>query len=223
MRPIICVVGVALLMRTALAQPQPDIAEILNKVGETYQAATEYEFVIDGTMPADKGAKASFHMLFAFKPPNKYRMEGAMPGMGFGPGESIAVHDGVNLWFYMPKENQYWSIPGEKLTPDAPGDLGDANPEFLNITLRKSFSEMMKGGTLVREEDLVVNGTSASCYVFETRRGTFWVDKSRYLILRADSGESRMVFTSIKLNQPLPEDLFKFQAPPGAKRVEAQP
>jgi outer membrane lipoprotein-sorting protein len=224
MRPAIGLLGVVLFGRTAIAQPQPDVTEILKKVGATYQAATEYEFVVDGTIPADKnGTEASFHMLFAFKPPNKYRLEGAMPGMGFGHSESIAVHDGVNLWFYMPKENQYGSIPGEKLTPGAPGDLGDASPEFLNMAFRKSFGEMMKGAALVREENLSVNGARASCYVFETRSGTFWVDKSRYVILQAQTGEARIVFTSVKLNESLPDDLFKFEPPPGAKRVEVQP
>lgn len=223
MRPTSCFLGLALLTHAAVAQPQPDVAEILKNVGETYQAATEYEFVIDGTMPADNGTEASFHMLFAFKPPNKYRMEGAMPGMGFGPGESIAVHDGVNLWLYMPKENQYGSIPGEKLTAGAPGDLGDASPEFLNMAFRKGFGEMMKGATLVREENVVVNGISPPCYLFETRNGTFWVDKRRYVILQADTGQARIVFTSVKLNEPLPDDLFKFEPPTGAKRVDVQP
>jgi outer membrane lipoprotein-sorting protein len=211
----------------AFAQTQTDVADILKKVGETYQAASEYELVVDFTPHEGAVTDGAMHALFAFKPPNKYRAEGRWPGMGMGPGDSVAVHDGVNLWFYMPKENQYGSISGDKLTPDAPGDLGDASPEFMNLALQSGFARMAnqaKNGKLLREESIVVGGSSASCYVIQGQidghDGTLWVDKNRFVILRADTAEGKMVFTTIKLNEPLPDDLFKFTPPPGAKKVE---
>jgi hypothetical protein len=123
----------------------------------------------------------------------------------------------------MPKENQYGSISGDKLTPDAPGDLGDGSPEFLDAAFRAGFREMAshaKNGKLVREESIVVDGSSAACYVIENQDGIVWIDKNRFVILRADTPELKMVFTTVKLNEPLPDDLFRFEPPPGAKKIE---
>ena len=49
---------------------------------------------------------------------------------------------------------------------------------------------------------------------------TWWIDKASYHVVRVDDDDSSVVFTTIKLNEPLPDDLFKFTPPPGAKKVE---
>jgi outer membrane lipoprotein-sorting protein len=48
---------------------------------------------------------------------------------------------------------------------------------------------------------------------------TWWIDKANYHVVRIDDDESSIVFTTIKLNEPLPNDLFKFTPPPGAKKI----
>src|ERR1700730_4084407 len=102
MRPPILLGLFALLLRAALAQTQPDVAEILKKVSETYKAASQYEFVADATVhEARTGRDVTSHMRFAFKAPDRYRVEGSMPGMSvgdLGPGEAIIVHDGSVVW-----------------------------------------------------------------------------------------------------------------------------
>jgi len=65
----------------ALAQTQPSVAEILQKVSQTYKAVSEYEFVADLTARDAAGSTSAGHMLFAFRSPNRYRMEGAVPDM----------------------------------------------------------------------------------------------------------------------------------------------
>ena len=54
-----------LLLRAALAQTQPDVAEILKNVSATYKTASQYEFVEDATyVEARSGTHGVFHMLF---------------------------------------------------------------------------------------------------------------------------------------------------------------
>jgi hypothetical protein len=47
----------ALLLRVALAQTLPDVAQILKKVSETYKAASQYELVGDVTSMTSALAK----------------------------------------------------------------------------------------------------------------------------------------------------------------------
>jgi len=219
------------LLSAAAAQPQPDVAGILKKVGETYKAASQYELAAK-VSDAGNGAGATGHMRFAFQAPNRYRMEGAIPGMLAGDaasGGAVAVHDGAALWFYLPASNQYGSIPASELTADAPGDLGDARPEamdrFMMIRYRDT-AEYASGAKLVREEAIDFGGAKAECYVvtFSEEEGkpayTWWVEKGRYRVLREDHGGSSTVYTTIKLNEALPDALFKFVPPAGARKVE---
>jgi hypothetical protein len=71
-----------LFLCSALAQAQPNVAAILQKVSQNYRAASSYEFVADVTLcedGANKGWSSRAHL--AFESPNRYRMEGAFPGM----------------------------------------------------------------------------------------------------------------------------------------------
>jgi hypothetical protein len=83
------------------AQTQPDVAEILKKVSEVYKAASQYELVADATLHVEgSGAIKASHLVLAFKGPNRYRMQGKIPGMGDGNSdfdEALAVHDGLPL------------------------------------------------------------------------------------------------------------------------------
>ena len=50
-----------------------------------------------------------------------------------------------------------------------------------------------------------------------------WVDKKSSRILREDHPGVSMVFTSIKLNESLPDELFKFVPPAGAQEIKIPP
>ncbi len=227
---------VVLPLSTLTAQGQPDVPGILKKVSETYKAASQYEFVTDITMIDPQTKKGiTGHTRFAFKPPNKYRME--TDGFGedmMGPlGQGLVVHDGSNLWVYMPKANQYSSIPGDKLTADAPGDLGDGRPEFMDHSMMwryRGAQDFANGAKLIRQETIDFGGKKLDCYVLQVvptsgefrnkEPYTWWVDKSGYRILREDSPGSSDMFKVIRLNEPLSDDLFKFTPPPSAHRFE---
>jgi outer membrane lipoprotein-sorting protein len=220
----------SLVLRAAVAQTQPNAAEILKKVSETYEAVSQYEIVTEAT---GRGADAtSGHMLLAFRPPNRYRMEGAISGLtgdAAAFGEPVVICDGSVVWFYLRKSNQYASFPLRELTHDAPGDLGDLRPEavdqFVMVRYRRA-SAFIEGAKVLREEAIDLAGTKVDCYVIavpekgEFPASTWWVDKQGYRILREDDAESSTVFTTVKFNEALPDDLFKFTPPPGARKLE---
>jgi outer membrane lipoprotein-sorting protein len=133
----------------------------------------------------------------------------------------------------MPKANQYSSIPGDKLTAGAPGDLGDGRAEFMDYSMMLRYrgaQDFANGAKLIRQEPVDFAGKKLDCYVLqvvptsdESRNKepyTWWVDKSGYRILREDSPGSSDMFKVIRLNEPLSDDLFKFTPPPGARRFE---
>jgi outer membrane lipoprotein-sorting protein len=69
-----------------------------------------------------------------------------------------------------------------------------------------------------------MNGARVDCYVVTVpSEGTFihtwWVEEKSNRVVREDHGGSSVVFTTIKLNESLPDDLFKFVPPPGARRI----
>lgn len=224
----------ALLLRAALTQTQPDAAEILKKVGETYKAASQYEFVADATIHAEAtGADAAFHIFFAFKAPDRYRMQGRMPGVtleNLDLGEAVIVHDGSAVWFYFPKSNRYGSIPASASPAGASGDLGDLSPSAMDHFMMwryRGAADFADKSKLLREDAIDVAGAKVACYVVTVspRRGsayTWWVDKKRYRILREDRAGSSTVFTAIKLGEPLPDELFEFEPPPGARKAEVE-
>jgi len=223
----------ALLLRAALAQIQPDVAEILKRVSATYKAASQYEFVADATLHDPRMGTIRSHMLIAFRAPDKYRMEGGLPGIRLGNSdfsEGVVVHDGSVVWFYFPKANKYGSIPAEALTVNARGDAGDLRPEMVDYLMRLRYTEaqLTTGSKYVREEAVEFGGAQAACYVVMVspdRRGspyTLWVDKKNYHILREDREGSSVVFTIVKLDEPLSDELFQFKPPRGARKLKMQ-
>jgi outer membrane lipoprotein-sorting protein len=77
MRAAICGAVLALFVCAAHGQTQPDAAEILKKVAETYKDVTQYDLAADETgTGVAKQESADHHMRFVFKAPDKYRVEG---------------------------------------------------------------------------------------------------------------------------------------------------
>jgi outer membrane lipoprotein-sorting protein len=220
----------ALALRAAVAQGQPQVADILTKVGETYKAANEYEFVTDGAY--NDGSTAPMHALIAFKPPNQYRMEAAIPGLSGDASawsESVIVCNGFLIWLYLPKSNQYASFPLSALGPNIPSDFGGLGPEAIDEVamgpIRRAVN-FIKGAKLLREETIELAGAKLNCYVVsipqkgEVSANTWWVDKQTYRVMRVDDDKSSNGFTVLKLNETLPDDLFTFTPPAGAHKLE---
>jgi outer membrane lipoprotein-sorting protein len=223
-----------LLIIPSPAQSQPDLLKVLNQVSTIYKAASQYQIEAELTVIGAKAGPTS-HFFFAFKAPDKYHMQGAIPGAPAGEsdlGESLAVDDGTTLWFYFSKPNQYGSIPATALTADAPGDLGDARPEAMDHFMMwryRAAADFPDQAKFLRDESIGIAGNKIDCYVVTVspqRRGpsyTWWIDKTRNVVRREDNANSSTIFTSIKLNEPIRDELFKFEPPPGAQKVQMQP
>jgi outer membrane lipoprotein-sorting protein len=218
-----------LLSSPVIAQSRPDAAEILKRVGQTYIAVKQYQLESEGTERS--GGTAPSHMTLAVKPPNKYRMEGTvlLSGDASDFGDTVIICDGSLVWFYVRKTNQYASFPLSEVTTDAPGDLGDLRPEEIDLFVMDRFrhaADFIEGAKYLREEAVDLAGKKVDCYVVaipekrEIPASTWWVAKSSYHVVRNDDAESSTVFTTIKLNQPLPDELFTFKPPPAAGKLE---
>ena len=233
MRRAFSLVLLSLLIHPAIGQTTPDVAAILRKVSERYTAGTASQYeVMAGTSSHAEGddKHTSGHMHVAYKAPNHYRMDGALPGMDAEPfsGEALIVYDGDTLWFYFARQNQYGSFPTAALTAHGASDLGDMKPEFVDPSLMgryRSATDFAGGAKLLRQEAINYGGAKVNCYVLSVsgKDGsspyTWWIDSTRYLILREDSADSSVVFTSIKLGEPIPDTVFKFE--PTARSQES--
>ncbi len=218
-----------LLAGAAVAQTQPDAAEILKQVGQTYAAVQQYQLESEGT--ERNGGDGTGRMKLAVKLPNRYRMEGMVPlnGDALNFGDMVIVCDGSLIWFYLPKTNQYGSYPLSEATADAPGDLGDLRPEAIDLFFLDWFrraTDFIDGSKLLREEAIDFAGKKVNCFVItvpekrDNSASTWWVDKDSYQVVRMDTAESSAVFTTVKLNESLPDELFTFKPPPGAGKLE---
>ena len=220
-----------------MRQPQVDAEaeRILKKVGETYKDVSEYEFFADQTLtPSGKDTTATTHapMRIAFKAPDKYRLEGTIPE-GFldldhnadFPEEVVMVHDGSALWFYLPKSNLYYSIPGDALAADREGSAHTpAATDSIFMQKYRDAADFVEGAKLLREEEIEIAGTKTECYIVSVPKKayTWWVDKKTFRVLRETSPYGETDFTTIKLNEPLPDSLFNFSPPADARKLAAK-
>jgi len=217
-----------LLSHSARAQNQPDVAEILKKVSETYKATTQYELVAEFKGRDERsGTPEAGHVVMAFRAPDRYRFEGGLPGT-FADGTIVC--DGSTVWFYQSQSKQYGSLPLSALTAEAPGDLWDASPEAVDSFIMSRYrgaTDFAPGAKFLREEAIVYAGAKISCYVLSVpqRKDTYtwWIDSKRYWVLREDHAGASSVFTTIKLGEPIPDERFRFEPPPEAKKVEMNP
>jgi outer membrane lipoprotein-sorting protein len=198
--------------------------------GETYRPVTQYRFEAEGTGRGADGKVSHVHMKISFKSPDKYRIEGAMPGMmqDIPVGDEVPmVDDGAAVWFYFPGANRYWSIPASALTTDR-GDSRDLMPESVDGFILGRFrhaADFASGSRFLREETIDAGGSKVDCYVLSVPDKsypsdfTWWIDSKRFLVLRLDNAQESSVMTNVRLGDPIPDNLFRFQPPPGAANI----
>jgi outer membrane lipoprotein-sorting protein len=213
------------ILASVPGQAQFDVREALAKVSETYSSAAQYEFAIHTT--SSDAASVPFFLHVAVKKPDRLRMEVTLKERSksdpsANPDDAITVADGEYTWIYSPKLAQYTK------RKDASAFVSHAE-EQLFVRYRNALRGAGRARAL-REESLELDGRSVSCYVIEiaddsrSELHTWWIDKSRYLVLREDLAKGQYresaVYTVARMNEPLPLDLFVFSPPAGAKQVE---
>ncbi len=226
-----------LLVAAAAAASGQTAPEILKKVATTYQSLKSYqleaqvvsESVSDNSESRSKSTRFSAAML-----PNRRRIE-----TKGGPISGLRVFDGETVWDYRPGANQFARQAQAGYTPPRMNTLSDSVDQYK--TLDKS-----EGAIVVGEESIEAAGGSKTCWVVEVPSrfraagivlerspSRYWVEKSTHLVLReSQSTKIKMpmmdapqtttattTYTLVRVNEPVPDELFRFQPPAGASEV----
>lgn len=230
------------------ALPNQDIAkDLLEKVSETYKSSSSYHF--EGTVTSETKSpvvqsKIEAPFVLAAIKPDRIRVEVKSPAMGL---EILSITSGRTTWEYLfpqrqftKKESKATYAENELYSRMWAVALGVMLPQF-------EYTERLVKAKILSEESVEISNTSRSCYVIEaeydssdsrpsggTSHKTLWVDKERYVVLKevatnkmtwaALGGPAEMIFVTTfnvsKLNEPLPDALFIFTPPDGAKEVK---
>jgi outer membrane lipoprotein-sorting protein len=215
-----------LFLCAVFARAQPDVAGILKKVSETYGAASQYEVERIVTISDQSAGRLnSSSTRLQFKAPNKYRLEAydAFPDLS-AADQLQSVFDGSSLWIYNPKANEYRVYEN--------GFPRDSNPEavdyFIGIGRFRDAERTYEDykGHIVREDHIAAGGDNAECFVVEMSGLTageleiIWIDKKRFYVLREEGPDgTNVLYKGLKLDEPLPDELFQFKPPPDSKQI----
>ena len=240
-------VVLAALVSTLLvyAQQQPDARALLKASGEALQNFKSYRMeqsmAIEMQMQAMQN-KMEITSSMAVVKPDRMRMEtkSAMSG------DVLVVSDGEHTWMYLDRLKQYTkkaAISGpEALVRSMVPGMGDMMEKIKS-------GELLKSVRILREETIEAGGQKVDCYVLEMTLGkielpnqgemtgavqTLWMDKATNLAWRHSMSASMKMgpmpqpmqmkqsstVTSLKTNVDLPDSLFAFTPPEGAKEVE---
>lgn len=225
------------LVATAPALCQ-DAKAILEKVGETYTNLKSAHFegaIVSETSSGSVDSKTETKIVVAVIEPNKARVEFQYPN----GGDWIRASDGKTTWDYRALTHEYTAKPATEF------DINMINGTRLSAYER--IAESIQSAKIVRSESIPVGGKSVDCYVLEVQypprshdpsdlalaapqTTTYWVDKARNIVIEEKSGsESKSTkntrtikFDLASVNEPLPDTLFAFAPPKGAKLAQAR-
>jgi outer membrane lipoprotein-sorting protein len=231
----------AVAVSVGLAQTQPDANEIMRKMGEKYASAKRYELAVTIHVTSRRNAdgsivnEESLQMHIGLDSPDKVVFEGAG---GLDDGGTDVYSDGKKAWVYSPSKNTYMAVKPGAAANDALDEQKLKDEDVVAYALQMASLAMQQllpseraSAKILREEKI----GERDCYVIEMHDETtppegalLWVDKSRLVILRGEQAlntggvtqTTRADYTTAKVDEPLPEDLFTFKPPPGAKQVD---
>jgi outer membrane lipoprotein-sorting protein len=218
-----------LLCGFALAQSQPDVKGILEKVSDTYKAASEYEIVMDMIRTkSGAGKPEATHQLVAVKPPDRYRVES--PDRTDQDGKNVKglliVLDGATLWFYDPSSNRYNFFPATAIGTDIPDELEASGIDYATMSRFREASKNAVAASFLRVEEVAIGGAKVVCDVVSLRQGNsqfiWWVNRTNSHVVREDTQDEgdniSTTFATVTLRGPLPDGLFAFAPPAGAQK-----
>jgi thiol-disulfide isomerase/thioredoxin len=246
LKPTLALLLACALTLPARAQQPPDARALLQKVTETYRGLNSYRF--EGVMSITVGGGGSIPqsfevpLLVAAERSGRARVDVRNPQMGM-----TLVSDGKQLVTFLPSLKQYTRKPAE-----APLDSAGALRSPPGSPLARYFQMLdgLKSAEIVDDAPVTVGGRTAPCWVVRCdvtppqalaadssarAVATFWVDKSRSLVLHDSTTVSmrhpvtgaQMAMDQVtsfslgEVNGALPDSLFVFAAPAEAQEVQA--
>ncbi|HEY3132748.1 MAG TPA: redoxin domain-containing protein [Acidobacteriota bacterium] len=245
-RKVIILFACLVLLSAGRSFPQAasDAVQLLKRVSETYRNLKSCHF--EGVTKVRTQSSSVQHLLetpfvVAAVKPSLLRVEtkNSLTAM-------LIVSDGETTWNYMPRIHEYTRVtgaPAAGLASDGTtaSDLSTLpNP----IAQYERLTDRSAAARVLREDRIEVGGRSVDCIVVElapasgnttgveTLPRMLWIDKFRYLVLR-DEETFRIrrpytpltekmqttVFGVARVNEPVPDSLFKFVPPAEAREV----
>ena len=233
-------VAVSVCILSALcAQELPDPATLTKQSGEAMQKHRSMQYTTEMTTEttmakAPQGQPMKMIMESSFVNPGKMRIDSKMLGMAF-----TMISDGESTWAYNSMGKEYVKRPVALGTTALSSAMGVRLPDVSKVS--------MSAKTL-REETIEVDGEKHDCWVVEHSIGkmevpgsqgapavqvsdmvmTQWIDKKLLFAFQittsmnmqaTDHIQMTMIMRGLKIDQLLPDSLFTFTPPPGAKEV----
>lgn len=222
--PAILICGLAAMLPASPADAQ-DATEILNRTAETYRNIRTWD-IQQTVVTETPGAPAS-------RTERRERYAAVEGKHRWEQDSRMSVADGKYEWTYSSLTNRYTRHEQDPVG-GGPLPMGYWIPD----------AEKVKRARLVREDSVTVDGLAVPSYVVEIEhdfadrivRGdrpeppeTLWIDKSRYLVLKRERrtpplDAAQRIWTTtlskVGINEPVPDAVFEFVPPPGAKLEE---
>ena len=219
----------------ASGQTGPDI---LSKVAGTYRSLKSYQLesqIVTESRSADSESRSRMSRTAVAVLPDRRRLE----SKGANQISSIRVYDGHTVWEYRPGSNQFARHEQATYKPPMMNMLSDPVDGYRAL-------DKVEGAKLLREETIEAAGGAQPCWVIEVPSRfrpsgfllersptTYWVAKASNVVLKeTQSSKIKMpmmespqdqtvttTYTVARVNEPVPEELFRFQPPEGAAEV----
>ena len=237
-------VGIGFLILPALlAQSPPDARALMKESGDALLGARSYIIEQSIVVEITGGLESRLQMpvKLAASSPGKLRIEsnGAV-------GNTLIVSDGENTWMYLGPLKQYTRTPAASSAEALMKSLNPGIAEMIgNMQSKDPYLEVKLAG----EEVIETGGRHYECFVVESKLDKIdmpgdmklvngvmktWVDKKTRLTLKQTANaimqggvlrrpaemNQTINILSVKLNEPVPESLFTFTPPEGAKEVK---
>jgi outer membrane lipoprotein-sorting protein len=201
--------------------------EIVAKVQETVENTNDAHGVVKVDVNV-QGIEMSMTAEMWEKLPNKFRAE-VIDASQDGFAGMTMVSDGQQAWFYDPARNRVMAGPAEEIETPLPQEMLNSLQEVIQEMLDASDVELAGEETVAGYETykLTLSPKEGSEAEFFPGDGTatLWVDKERWIVLKATYeadtlGQGSIQVQSFELNPGVADDLFYFEVPEGATVVE---
>ena len=215
-----------LVFLAAVAEAQPQAADVLAKVAHTYahfHAIHVLATRTDTAVRAGATLVAETDYELAEGPPGKFRA-----WMRSGDVESLAVSDGTTTWKALPKAKQWMKQEVASVADDAdeeqqpdqrdqPQDLRAVVARYL-VSRYVAIAHVAQSPEIVREESYSLGHAKVPCYVIATWTQNvgheLWVDQNRFLVLRdiqtsrADSSRIETKVKKLELDDEVNDSIY---------------
>jgi len=209
------------ILASGCIKEQKSPLKILQKVENTYQELSTYEFqaVMKTNVQApDNSRNVETPVYYAADLPGKQHLK-----MQTGNYTVYVISNGNKTWTYIPQINQYTEAQQSVISTagsSPSGNRGSAGIESMASQLKSQYENItsrLVESNILGEETLTINGEPHETYVLQNRYESsvdlpnstilptkYWVDKKRHIILKQEMNlkmESQQVGGTVQMTQ----------------------